>query len=69
MGLLPRDCQNGVERDAAYPTASCTVVFDAIGDSKMYLASMDIHKAIDSQMVNEHSSEHIVFYDKVIFLK
>lgn len=45
------DYQMGVERDATHSTASCTVVFDGIGDSKLYLASMDIHKTIDSQMV------------------
>lgn len=54
MDLLPMDCQNGVERDAAHPTASCTVVFDGIGDSKLSLASMDIHQTIDSQMVNKY---------------
>lgn len=49
--LLPIECQTGVERDASHSTASCTVVFDGIGDSKLFLASMDIHKTIDSQMV------------------
>lgn len=50
--LLPIDCQEGVERDAQHSTASCTVICDAIGDSKLILADMDIHKTIDSQMVN-----------------
>lgn len=35
------------------------MVFDGIGDSKLILASMDIHKTIDSQMVRT--------YDKATF--
>lgn len=54
MNLLPITCQKGVVRDAKYPTASCTVIFDGIGDSKLFLATMDIHKSIDSQMVSKN---------------
>lgn len=51
MNLLPKRWQYATERDGEHATASCAVVFDKIGESKLHLANMDIHRTITSEMV------------------
>lgn len=66
MNLLPRKYHSGIERNTKYPTACCTVIFDGVGDSKITVASMDIHKTIDSQMVHTNIAgiQEQFFYSK-----
>lgn len=58
LNLLPADCRGAIEREPTQSTATCTVVFDGIGDSKIILASMDIHKTIDSTTILRY--EHLI---------
>lgn len=51
LKLLPTEYRNAVEIDMDKPTATCAVVFDRMGDSKLLLASMNIHQEITSEMV------------------
>ncbi|XP_055305560.1 uncharacterized protein LOC129570133 [Sitodiplosis mosellana] len=59
LSLLPESVtRHSIERDPEQSTASCVVILDRNGDSKLYLASMDIHKTIDSAMIKRY--EHLI---------
>lgn len=60
MSLLPAHCRSGIERDDAQSTASCAVVFDKFGDSKLHLANMDIHQTINSEMVSTLLLDNVI---------
>ncbi|XP_031625901.1 pseudouridine-metabolizing bifunctional protein C1861.05 [Contarinia nasturtii] len=65
--LLSADCQECLEIDAEQSTATCIIVLDKAGDSKITLANMDIHQSIDSSMIRKYEqvlrSAPIVIFD------
>lgn len=67
IDLLPTNCQRAIEKEPNHQTASCIIILDGMGDSKLILANMDIHKTIDSTMIKRYesliSSAPIVVFD------
>lgn len=51
LSLFPPDCRYAIEKDQTHHTATCTIIVDDIGDSKLSIANMDIHETINSDMI------------------
>lgn len=56
MKSLPNHCRNAIGIDSKEPTATCAVVFDQMGDTRLLLANMNIHQTITSETVGRISS-------------
>ena len=49
--LLPSQCTQAVQIDPKKSTSICNVIFDNVGDCKLILGDMEIHKTITSNLV------------------
>lgn len=49
---IPAACSSLLQVKQGYSTAQCVIVFNDVGDCKMLMGNMDIHKQITPEMVS-----------------
>lgn len=54
LQLIPESVRSGIIVDKEKPTSMCSILFDRLGNCKMCLANMDIHKSITPTIIAQN---------------